>query len=189
MYSSLLMMLLTQLACTPGETSLVCHCKAGMVSACVILAGEDTRRAALVLDEVQEVLEQASSMEEKRDENKQQQLESAAEALSEALGCSEPPQCKGQEHHLISRRIANQLSKHPVLKGFFKSRDPRLVAQAKDEQAHCGYQQWHRDVDKEVVGWIKDRPKATQQEFMDKLRAIYNRPEMKARFPNGVQGL
>jgi hypothetical protein len=47
MLSSLLWVVLTQVVvCTPGETSLVCNCKLGMVSACVTLVGEDTRKAA-----------------------------------------------------------------------------------------------------------------------------------------------
>ena len=188
MLSSLLLMVLTQVACTPGETSLVCGCKQGMVTACVALVGDDALKAARVLDEVEaslEALEQASRMAGKGDENEKQQLQAAAESLSQALDSSEPPQCNGQEHHLISRPIAKRLSKHPTLKGLFKSRDPRFVAEAKDEQAHCGYQEWHRQVDKEVIAWLEEFPKATLKQFMDKLREIYSRPEMRARFPNG----
>ncbi len=184
MLSALLLLLLTQVACTPGETTLVCGCKAGMVSACVTLAGEDTRKAAQVLDQVEAALEQASRMEGKEEEHKARQLQAVAESLSEALGSPEPP-CKGQEHHLISQRIARALARHSVLRGLYKPRDSRFVARAKDEQAHCGYQRWHRDVDKEVTEWLKDRPKATPQEFLDKLRDLYNRPELKARFPHG----
>jgi hypothetical protein len=92
MLPSLLLMLLTQVGvCTPGETTLVCSCKAGRVSACVTLAGEDTRRAIQLLDEVQEALEQASLMEGEGDEGKKQQLQSVAESLSESLGDAEPP--------------------------------------------------------------------------------------------------
>ncbi|MBM7113786.1 Wall-associated protein precursor [Archangium primigenium] len=188
MLASLLLTLLTQLACMPGETTLVCGCKAGMVSACVTLAGEDTRKAAQVLDQVEAALEQAALMEGKEDEHKARQLQAVAESLSEALGSPEPP-CKGQEHHLISRPIAKALSRHSTLKGLFTPRDPRFVARAKDEQSHCGYQQWHRDVDKEVIQWLLRTAKATPQTFLNKLRDIYSRPEMKARFPDGVQGL
>jgi hypothetical protein len=188
MLSSLLWVMLTQIACTPGETSLVCGCKQGMVTACVALVGDDALKAARVLDEVQaslEALEQASRMAGMGDENEKQQLQTAAESLSQALGSSEPPQCKGQEHHLISRRIARALSKHPTLKGLYKPRDPRFVARAKDEPSHCGYQEWHRKVDKEVIDWLDNYPKASPQQFMDKLREVYNRPEMRARFPHG----
>ncbi|WP_187345094.1 hypothetical protein [Cystobacter ferrugineus] len=105
--------------------------------------------------------------------------------MSQTLGCSEPPQCKGQNHHIISRPIAKGLSRHATLKGLFEPRAPRFVSRAKDEQAHCGYQDWHRKVDAEVVEWLKVHPKATLEQFMDKLREIYRRPEMKARFPHG----
>jgi hypothetical protein len=189
MLSNLLLMVLTQvIVCTPGETSLVCSCKQGMVSACVTLAGEDTLKAAQVLDEVQdalEVLEQTSQMAGAGDENKKKQLQAAAESLSQSLGSSEPPQCKGQEHHLISRSIAKRLSKHSILKGLYKPRDPRFVARAKDEESHCGYQEWHRKVDEEVISWLDKYSNATPKEFMDKLREIYSRPEMRARFPHG----
>ncbi len=141
-----------------------------------------------MLDEVQaalEALEQASPMAGKEDENKKQQLQAAAESLSQSLGSSGPPQCNGQEHHLISRPIAKRLSSHRTLRGLYKPRDPRFVARGKDEQSHCGYQEWHRKVDKEVIDWLDDNPKASPKEFMDKLREIYSRPEMKTRFPDG----
>ncbi|MCY1079957.1 hypothetical protein [Archangium lansingense] len=51
--------------------------------------------------------------------------------------------------------------------------------------SHCGYQQWHRDVDNEVVEWLKSQKRATPRQFEEKLREIYDRPEMRARFPNG----
>lgn len=194
MLSSLLLLVLTQaMVCTPGEMSAVCSCKQGMVSACVILATDDAVRAARVLVEVQEeleALEQASPMAGKADgkkKQKQRELQAAAESLSESLGSSEPPHCKGQKHHLISRPIAKALERHPLLKGLYKPRDPRFMTQAKDEQSHCGYQQWHRDVDEEVVGWLKDNSKATHKDFMDKLREIYSRPEMLLRFPDGLR--
>jgi hypothetical protein len=190
MLSTLLVMLLTQLPCAPGETSAVCSCKQGMVSACLALAGDDPLRAAEVLDEVVgalEVLDQASQMAGKGDADKKKQLQAAAESLSQSLGSTEPPDCKGQEHHLISRPIAKALAKHLTLRGLFKPRDPRFVLRAKDEQSHCGYQEWHRNVDAEVIEWLRTNPKATSQQFMDKLREIYSRPEMQARFPNGFR--
>lgn len=185
MLSSLMLMLMTQIVCTPGETSLVCGCKQGMVSACVALAGDDARKAAQVLDEVQGLLEQTAWMTEAGGEGKKRQLEAAADSLSQSLDSAEPPQCKGQNHHIISRRIARALEEHPTLKGLFKVRDSRFVSRAKDEQSHCGYQGWHRDVDTEVSEWLKTHPRATLDEFMRKLRDVYARPDMKARFPLG----
>ena len=189
MLSSLLLMMLAQFAaCTPGETSLVCTCKYGSVSACAMLAADDTRKAAQVLEEVEaalEALEHASRMEGEGDEKKKQRLQAAAQSLSRSLGSSEPPDCKGQQHHLISRPIARKLSQHPTLRGLYKPRDPRFISRAKDEQSHCGYQEWHRKVDEEVIDWLNKTADATPQQFMDKLREIYSRPEMRARFPHG----
>ncbi len=59
------------------------------------------------------------------------------------------------------------------------------MARAKDEQSHCGYQEWHRKVDDEVIDWLDKNPEVTPRDFIDRLREIYSRPEMKARFPGG----
>jgi hypothetical protein len=104
-----------------------------------------------------------------------------------ASGEPEPPEdCKGQAHHPISKRIAKALGEHRTLKGLYGPRDPRLVTRAKDEESHCGYQKWHREVDDEVVEWLRVNRRATPEEFIQKLREIYNRPDMRARFPNGL---
>ncbi len=188
MLSSLLLVVLTQfIPCSPGETSLACYCKQGTVSACVTLAADDARQAAAVLDEVVgalEAMEQGLQMAGEGDQDKEK-LQAAAESLSQSLRSAEPPYCKGQQHHPISRLIAKKLAQHSTLKGLFQPRDPRFVTRAKDEKAHCGYQEWHRKVDEEVIGSLEDSPKATPEEFIAKLRAIYSRPEMKARFPHG----
>ena len=189
MLSSLLWVVLAQaMVCTPGETFLVCGCKQGMVTACEALYGQDAEWAVRLLEEVVgtlDALEQPARMAGKGDESGKKQLQAAAESLSQSLGSSEPPHCKGQKHHLISRRIAKKLSEHSTLKGLYPPRDPRFVTQAKDEQSHCGYQEWHRNVDEEVMRWLDRNPKATPEEFMGKLRELYGRPEMQARFPHG----
>jgi hypothetical protein len=106
-----------------------------------------------------------------------------ADAASEAS--DEPPNCKGQNHHIISRPISEQLEKHETLRGLYKPRDERFVTRAKDKESHCGYQQWHRDVDKEVIKWLQDRKTATPKQFEQFLRALYNRKDLLERFPNG----
>jgi hypothetical protein len=48
-------------------------------------------------------------------------------------------------------------------------------------------EQWHRDLDKEVIQWLQD-PKnqaATPEQFEAWLRWRYSQPDLKARFPNG----
>jgi hypothetical protein len=97
----------------------------------------------------------------------------------------EPPDCKGQNHHVISNPIAKQLADHNTLRGLYKPRDPRFVARAINKEAHCGYQRWHRQVDKEVVKWLKDHREASPEEFESYLREVSNRSGLRARFPNG----
>ncbi len=104
---------------------------------------------------------------------------------AEADAAPEPPDCQGQDHHVISRPIARQLEQHETLHGLYEPRDKRFVAKAKDKESHCGYQKWHRDVDKEVIEWLKRYGKATPEQFEEFLHEIYNRKEMLERFPNG----
>jgi hypothetical protein len=67
----------------------------------------------------------------------------------------------------------------------YEPRDKRFVAKAKNKESHCGYQNWHRDVDLEVMMWLRDHEKATPEQLMSKLREIYRREDMLKRFPNG----
>jgi uncharacterized Zn finger protein len=77
------------------------------------------------------------------------------------------------------------LEEHLTLRGLYEPRDPRFVTRAVDEKSHCGYQEWHRKVDAEVIEWLKDHRKATADQFEAFLREIYNRPDMLKRFPHG----
>lgn len=111
--------------------------------------------------------------------------EQADAEVAEADAAPEPPNCQGQNHHVIPRPIAKELKRHNTLAGLYEPRDERFVAKAKDKESHCGYQQWHRDVDREVIRWLKEFPAATRKEFESFLREIYSRPEMLKRFPHG----
>ncbi|MGL4419168.1 MAG: RHS repeat-associated core domain-containing protein, partial [Gemmataceae bacterium] len=93
----------------------------------------------------------------------------------------------GQIHHPISTKIGRELEAHPTLKGNYTPCDPRFTTQAVDEASHKGYQKWHRELDQEVIDWLRD-PKnraATTKQFEDWLRWRYGQPDLKARFPNG----
>lgn len=92
----------------------------------------------------------------------------------------------GQIHHAIPRKVANALDAHPKLKGKYRYRDPNFVTQAKDLASHRGYQRWHRELDKEVVGWLKGREGVTPAQFEKYLKDLYARPDLKTRFPNGL---
>ncbi|MCY1081169.1 Wall-associated protein precursor [Archangium lansingense] len=167
MFASLLMLLLTQQPATPGETLVECLCE----------------KEALQEQAVLEVMEWFEPR-AKREEEAGQKADSAAEA-EVAPDCSEPKECKGQLHHVISKPIAKALTRHRTLRGQYKARDPRFVTRAVDEQAHCGYQEWHRKVDAEVVEWLKEHRDATSKQFEAFLRTIYDRPDMRVRFPHG----
>jgi RHS repeat-associated protein len=92
----------------------------------------------------------------------------------------------GQLHHAISRPIAKELERHPTLAGQYTARDPRLTARAADPAAHRGYQQWHRELDREVVEWLRRSPEATPQQFESYLRGRYSQPDLLERFPGGL---
>ncbi len=175
---AVLMLMLTQvpaqLPCAAGETSLVCHCKAGMETACTLLKQlqpETFTRLRTALSVVQEARKLEGSQAEPQGQTDSESYEST--------------ECKGQEHHVISRPIAKELEDHKSLRGLYQPRDPRFVSRAVDEKAHCGYQHWHRNVDREVIKWLRDHSKATSQQFEAALRKLYSRPDLRARFPNG----
>jgi isopentenyl diphosphate isomerase/L-lactate dehydrogenase-like FMN-dependent dehydrogenase len=95
-------------------------------------------------------------------------------------------QLTGQMHHGISRTVHKALEAHPNLKGAYSARDPRFVTQAKDLASHRGYDTFHRNLDAEVAGWVRSNPNATQAQFESYLRGVYQRPDVAARFPNGL---
>ncbi|MFP2906584.1 Wall-associated protein precursor [Pyxidicoccus sp. 3LFB2] len=158
MLTTLLLLVLSTVPCTPQETTAVCGCKQGSASACEALRQVDPKLA--------------TELEKSAAQRAQQQ---AAKRVATT----------GQQHHIISKRIAAALDRHGTLKGVYQPRDPRFVSQAVDKAAHNGYQHWHRQVDDEVVQWLADNSAATAKQFEAFLRTIYSRPEMLARFPNG----
>lgn len=175
MLALLLLLLTSQVPAVPGETSLVSSCKQGMASACAALRQVDPKKAAEA-ERAYRVLKAAEEAREAQASNAEVQV---------AASAPEPPDCKGQSHHIISLRIFRQLEEHQNLQGVYKPRDSRFVAKAKDQKAHCGYQAWHREVDEEVIRWLIENPKATRPQFEQRLREIYNQPKMRERFPNG----
>jgi len=164
---AVLLVLLAQVPCAPNDLTVVCSCKQGVVSACDTLRLSEPELAA----KLEAAFQTVAGVQGAR---------IAVEAL-EAEGQTspaspEPPDCKGQLHHIISKRIARALEEHRILRGHYKPRDPRFVSRAVDEKAHCGYQKWHEAVDDEVIAWIESRPKATPKEFEAYLREVYRRP-------------
>jgi hypothetical protein len=121
----------------------------------------------------------------KEDAQAKEDAEFAEAAEAEEEAAPEPPDCQGQNHHVISRPIAKVLARHKTLRGLYEPRDERYVAKAKDKESHCGYQKWHRDVDLEVIQWLRRTDEATPEQFMNMLREIYRRKDILKRFPNG----
>ncbi|MFL5353455.1 Wall-associated protein precursor [Archangium sp.] len=182
---SLVLLLLTQapisIPCAPNDLTVVCSCKQGALSACQSLSLSEPEQAAELLRQLEQLAAHA-----KAEEESSQKAEGEIQAQAQSSeDCSEPVQCKGQLHHIISKRIADALDNHKALKGHYTARDPRFVSRAVDKKSHCGYQEWHRKVDAEVVAWLDKYRRATPKQFEDFLREIYNRPLMRARFPNG----
>jgi RHS repeat-associated protein len=92
----------------------------------------------------------------------------------------------GQVHHGISRTIYKALEAHPTLKGVYSVRDKRIVTQAKDLASHNGYSKFHRNLEVEVASWVRGNPNTTPAQFESYLRSVYQRPDVVARFPNGL---
>ncbi|MBN8644568.1 MAG: hypothetical protein J0L61_04925 [Planctomycetes bacterium] len=95
----------------------------------------------------------------------------------------------GQLHHAISKRVWDVLENMPQLRKYLKLRDNRLVTRAIDALAHRGYQRWHRDYDAEVAEWLLNNADATLEEFLKYLHKLYQRSDLKARFPCGLPKL
>lgn len=92
---------------------------------------------------------------------------------------------KAQVHHAISKSVHNELERHKNLKGRYQVRDKRFEVTAATAEAHRGYQAWHRDLDSEVVAWIRNNREVSQLEFESWLRKRYAKPDLIERFPDG----
>ncbi|WP_224368555.1 Wall-associated protein precursor [Hyalangium versicolor] len=168
--------------CLPGEPSVNCCIKKFPLTpeeSCGVPADEALRLLEAMAAAGQLLADDASAGEE---ESSEEAEETEAEAASAS---PEPPQCTGQKHHVISRPIAKALARHETLRGLYKPRDPRFVTQARSKRAHCGYQYWHRDVDREVIEWLRTHKEASAEEFEAFLRELYSRSALRWRFPHG----
>jgi hypothetical protein len=132
----LLLLVAAQVPAVPGEGTLVSFCKQGRLSACQELAKLNPEKAAEIqADLAKAALSQKAlrvAEEEAREKEDAKTEESSRTEASDAEASDEPPNCKGQEHHIISRPIAEQLEQHETLRGLYKSRDERFKTRAKD---------------------------------------------------------
>jgi RHS repeat-associated protein len=90
----------------------------------------------------------------------------------------------GQLHHMLSNKIVRALGQHQTLRGLLSRND--LIVRATDTLSHKGYQTWHRLYDNEVVQWLSRHPNASHDDFLQFLREIYERPEMREAFPDAL---
>src|SRR5512140_105502 len=171
------------LPCLPGDSTLVCHCKAGFVDSCAALAEAD-------LAALRGLLRAAEMVKAAQEEGEKAKAKST-DVVDTGCGTGQDPnnddqtKCEGQLHHIISKAVWRALKEHLVLRGLYQYRDPHFVVQAKDLKAHCGYQHWHRDIDREIADWLKDHGEATAEQFEAYLREVYGRQDLQERFPNG----
>jgi hypothetical protein len=177
--TAVLLLSLSQVPCTPADSTVVCDCKQLKPGACEVLEEADPKL-------YQQVLRLLWMAKASKEAAKACEKDKTATATS---GCPEPPErkeCDGQEHHAISKRVWEALEAHAILKGLYKYRDERFVTQAVNREAHCGWiNTWHEALDKEVASWLKEKKDATPAQFEAWLRARYNKPDLKWRFPNG----
>src|SRR5687768_16483986 len=116
----LLLLVVTQLPCVAGDSTASCDCKQGRPTGCAAL---DAQKAA-------EIAQALVALKATEEEQAAKAAGSTAETSSEA---PEPPACKGQQHHIISKLIFKAPNGHPTLTGVYKPRDPRFVTRAADE--------------------------------------------------------
>jgi hypothetical protein len=176
----LLSLSLSQVPCTPADSTVVCDCKQLKPGACEVLEEADPKL-------YQQVLRLLWMAKASKEAAKAGEKDQSATATS---GCPEPPErkeCDGQEHHAISKRVWKALEDHRLLRGHYRYRDSRFVTQAANKEAHCGYiNTWHEALDEEIVIWIEKNQQVTPKQFEAWLRWRYSQPDLKWRFPNGL---
>jgi hypothetical protein len=102
-----------------------------------------------------------------------------------AIRIIESQNLTGQIHHMLSKKILDALSKHKTLSGVFKKNS--LLVQALNKASHIGYQGWHIQYDDEVVEWLDENQDATAEEFIEFLKSVYDRADLKERFPGALE--
>src|SRR5262249_46815048 len=90
-------------------------------------------------------------------------------------------------HHVISNPIGRALVEHPTLGKYWPSLREGVTASAVGK--HHTYDAAHRALDAEVIRWLRNpaNSAATVEEFLAWLRSLSNRPDIRARFPNGIR--
>ena len=95
-----------------------------------------------------------------------------------------PVMTGGQAHHVVSNQIANALSSHTSLSGMINRATSTVGAWT--QQAHQGYQTWHRAIDRHMVNWLNSNQNATIKQFGQELYNQYATKENIKRFGEDV---
>ncbi|WP_240486460.1 hypothetical protein [Hyalangium minutum] len=117
----LLLLFVSQVPAVPGEGTLVSFCKQGRVTACQELLKTNPEKYAEVQAEIAKAALRLETL-KAADEEAQEKEDTDADESSEVQAAEspgEPPNCDGQNHHIISR---------PIAKGTGKAQDaPRAI--------------------------------------------------------------
>jgi hypothetical protein len=82
----------------------------------------------------------------------------------------------------LSKKAMERIKDNPNLAKLNRDH-PMLVIQAKDLEAHKGYQTWHRLYDEKLVIWLRRNPDATREEFFKFLHGLNQEAEVASRIP------
>ena len=80
----------------------------------------------------------------------------------------------GQKHHVITRSMEKEMAKNPRLSGINRN---DYIVQAVDQQAHRGYQTWHRQYDAKVLTYLRTHPNVSARSFKKFVNNIINPPK------------
>jgi hypothetical protein len=86
----------------------------------------------------------------------------------------------GQFHHIFSKKVMDEINLHDKIQGLINRKD--IIIQAQTKEVHQGYEGWHRELDKEIVEWLRKNKTKDVDEFMEFLRERYNQPDLIERF-------
>jgi len=88
----------------------------------------------------------------------------------------------GQKHHIVSNPIMREVNNHPTLRGQIDRASSTVRAMT--QEAHRGYQSWHRTIDRSMEEWLRNprNQEATTNDFWRELHRHYSNPDMLARF-------
>ena len=97
------------------------------------------------------------------------------------LGCTQTNTSGvGQKHHPFSRKIVKAANNNPNLRGQVTRNSGTLKALTQD--AHRGYQSWHRNFDNATVSWLNKHQSASLSEFTDFMNRLYGSNAATSRF-------